>query len=272
MFRDRHPLAWMYHKNTSRWLHNLQAPPETASAVAPFQEDCTAPSVRLPAPQFPAMSLKDAIAGRSSCRRFAAAPLAVEDLATLLAAAYGVWGQVVLVEQEFFERPVPSGGGLYPLELYVLARNVTGLTAGVFHYSALSHVAEQVRNLSLPDRFLSELFLGQPYVAAAAAIVVLTAVVERSLWKYGDRGYRYILLEAGHAAQNLNLTATALGLGSCNLGGFFDTDLTALLGLDEEFAVPLYGVAIGRPASEDRMELRQPPSWGPGPAGANPSH
>ena len=167
---------------------------------------------------------------------------------------------------------MPSGGGLYPLELYVLARHVTGLTSGVFHYSAISHAAEPVREFSLPDRFLSELFLGQPYVAAAAAIVVVTAVVERSLWKYGDRGYRYILLEAGHAAQNLNLAATALGLGTFNLGGFFDADLAGLLGLDEEFEVPLYGIAIGMPASEDRMELRQPPAWGPGPAGPNQTH
>lgn len=272
MFRDRHPLSWTYHKNTSRWPHNLQAPPDSPAPVAPFKEDCTASTVRLPAPRLPAMPLADAIVGRFSCRRFLAEPLALEDLATLLAAAYGVQGHTMLVEQEFLERPVPSGGGLYPLELYVLARNVDGLATGVFHYAALTHTAEQVRTVPLPEPFLAGLFLGQPYAASSAAIVVLSAVVERSLWKYGDRGYRYILLEAGHAAQNLNLAAAALGLGSCNLGGFFDADLASLLGLDDESEIPLYGIALGVPALGDRMELRQPPSWGQGPAQEEPAH
>jgi SagB-type dehydrogenase family enzyme len=265
VFRDRHPLAWAYHKNTGRWPHNLQAPPEAPSPVPPFKEDCAAPAIRLPAPRPPSVSLADAIAGRFSCRRFAASPIGLGDLATLLATAYGVRGRVVLVEQEFLERPVPSGGGLYPLELYVLARNVDGLETGAFHYAALAHAVEPVRVLPLPEPFLAELFLGQPYAASGAAIVILTAVVERSLWKYGDRGYRYILLEAGHAAQNLNLMAIALGLGSCNLGGFFDDDLAGLLGLDDESEIPLYGIALGVPAPGQPIELRQPPSWGTGP-------
>jgi SagB-type dehydrogenase family enzyme len=92
----------------------------------------------------------------------------------------------------------------------------------------------------------------------AAVIVVLTTVLERSLWKYGDRGYRYQLLEAGHVAQNLNLVATALGLGSFNIGGFFDSDLANLLGLDIEEEIPLYGIALGTPFTDDRTDLRQP--------------
>jgi SagB-type dehydrogenase family enzyme len=261
VFRDRHPLSWTYHKNTGRWPHNLQSPAESAAPHAPFKENLGAPTSRLPAPRFPPISLAQAIAGRFSCRRFTSDALDLNDLATLLAAAYGIRGRAQFGEQEFLERPVPSGGGLYPLELYILARNVAGLATGVFHYAALAHAIEQIRALPLPELFLSELFLGQPYAAAGAAIVVLTAVLERSLWKYGDRGYRYILFEAGHVAQNLNLTATALGLGSCNLAGFFDTDLAALLAVDEELEIPLYAVALGNPAHGTTIELRQPPAW-----------
>ena len=85
----------------------------------------------------------------------------------------------------------------------------------------------------------------------------LTAVVARSLHKYADRGYRLILLEAGHVGQNLNLACAALGCGSVNLGGFLDADLETLLGLDSAVEVPIYAVAIGRPAGTDSGALRQ---------------
>ncbi len=102
------------------------------------------------------------------------------------------------------------------------------------------------------------MFLGQPYLVQAAAIVVITAVVERSLWKYDDRGYRYIMLEAGHVAQNINLCAAGLGLASLNLGGFFDEDVMALLKLDPDRELVLYGIALGHSEVADRLESRQP--------------
>jgi SagB-type dehydrogenase family enzyme len=110
----------------------------------------------------------------------------------------------------------------------------------------------------LPRPLLGDLFMGQPYIGDAAAVIVLTTVLERTLWKYSDRGYRYILLEAGHVAQNLNLVASGLGLGALNLGGFFDANLAALLGLDPEAEVPLYGIAVGTPGDEERNQRRQP--------------
>jgi SagB-type dehydrogenase family enzyme len=85
---------------------------------------------------------------------------------------------------------------------------------------------------------------------------VLTAVVERALAKYCDRGYRYLLLEAGHAAQNLELAAAALSLGACDLGGFVDHDITELLDLDGDEEIPLHSVAVGLPAGEGRAFLR----------------
>jgi hypothetical protein len=90
------------------------------------------------------------------------------------------------------------------------------------------------------------MFLGQPYLVNAAAIIVITAVVQRSLWKYEDRGYRYILLEAGHVAQNINLCAEGMGLASLNLGGFFDEDVMALLRLDQDREIVVYGVGLAK--------------------------
>ena len=201
------------------------------------------------------MPLATAIADRTSCRQFLPEPISMAHIADVLHAAYGVLG-IIDLWGEFCERPVPSDGGLYPLELYVLTQRVDGLPGGAYHYVPITHQLEIVRPDPLPSLLTAEMFLGQPYLADAAAVVVLTAVVERSLWKYEDRGYRYILLEAGHVAQNINLCATALGLGCLNLGGFFDEDVAALLRLADDHEVALYGVALGLPRSRSRLERR----------------
>jgi len=259
MFREKHPIAWSYHRQTSRWPFNMHGLNPPDYQTPPFKEDLEAKTIDLPEPTLPELPLGEAIRARISCRRFDGEAVALTAMGNLLHAAYGVFGEVELVG-EFLERPVPSGGGLYPLELYVLAQNIGGLPGGVYHYVPLGHRLEEVHPHTLPRLMTSEMFLGQPYLIEAAAIVVIAAVVERSLWKYEDRGYRYLLLEAGHVAQNINLCSSAIGLGSLNLGGFFDEDLTRLLRLDLDREVVLYAVAIGKPETSDRAVVRQPPS------------
>jgi SagB-type dehydrogenase family enzyme len=257
MFREKHPIAWSYHRQTSRWpfnMHGLNAPDYETPA---FKEDLDAEVIDLPEPSLPALALGEAIHARISCRRFLDSPVELTELGSLLHAAYGVLGSVEL-DWEFLERPVPSGGGLYPLELYILAQQVRNLSGGAYHYVPLGHRLEVVHHHPLPRLLTSEMFLGQPYLIEAAAIIIITAVVERSLWKYEDRGYRYILLEAGHVAQNLNLCASAMGLASLNLGGFFDEDVMRLLRLDLDREIVVYAVALGRSEPTDRGTLRRP--------------
>lgn len=258
MFRADHPLAWAFHRGTSRWpfnMHGLNAP---THETPQFKEDLDAETIELEPPAMPQATLDRVLRQRSSCRRFSPEPIERPELGTLLYSAYGVLDTIDLWG-EFCERPVPSGGGLYPLELYVLCQRVRGLEGGVYHYVPLGHRLEVVRPDPLPSHLTSEMFLGQPYLVKAAAFVLITAVVQRSLWKYEDRGYRYILLEAGHVAQNLNLCAEGLELASLNLGGFFDEDIMALLKLDQDREIVLYGVALGRAATGDRCERRRPP-------------
>jgi SagB-type dehydrogenase family enzyme len=258
MFRDDYPTAWAYHRRTARFPHNIHGLNVETFETPQFKEDVEAATVELGAPIEPDIGLADALRGRSSCRRFAPEPIAVAQLGSLLHWSYGVLG-VTELGHEFCERPVPSGGGLYPLELYVLAQSVEGIDPGVHHYVPLGHRLEVVRPDPLPSMLSAEMFLGQPYLIDAAAVIVITAVVERSLWKYEDRGYRYILLEAGHVAQNINLCAQALELASLNLGGFLDEDVMSLLKLDAEHEIVLYGVAVGSPLTDDRSERRFPP-------------
>lgn len=257
MFREKHPIAWSYHRQTSRWpfnMHGLNAPDYETPA---FKEDLNSDIIDLPEPSLPALALGEAIHARISCRRFSDIPLELNELGSLLHAAYGILGAVEL-GGEFLERPVPSGGGLYPLEIYIITQQVCNLPGGVYHYVPLGHRLEVVHPYPLPKLMTSEMFMGQPYLIEASAIIVITAVVERSLWKYEDRGYRYILLEAGHVAQNLNLCASAMGLSSLNLGGFFDEDVMRLLRLDLDSEIVVYAVAVGRPELTDRATLRQP--------------
>lgn len=257
-FRETEPVAWTFHRNTCVGPFQSSADP-VSEAPQPPKEYVHAPLVRLPRPQLPGARLDRVLAERASCRRFVDADLEVPELSALLGGAYGVLGRARFEETMLMERPVPSGGGMYPLEVYLLARRVAGLDPAIYHYAPLHHGLERLTEGPAPATSVSRLFLDQPWAGGASVVVVLTAVLDRTLRKYHDRGYRYVLFEAGHVAQNLNLVATGAGLGSCNFGGFADHHLAGLLGIDVEVEVPLYAIAIGRPASADRNEGRAGP-------------
>lgn len=258
-FRDEQPIAWEFHRNTSRWPFNVLEPEASSEFQLPPKEYPEAPYTALPPPQPPDVSLDTALRSRFSCRRFEDVELSRAAVGDLLHAVGGVLGRRQAGSSEFLERPVPSAGALYSLETYVLARAVEGLEPGVYHYAIVTHGLEQVRVVPVRRAFLTYLFMGQHYVADASAVLVFTTVLHRSLRKYDDRGYRYLLFEAGHMAQNANLAAVAAGLGTLNLGGFFDSDLCVLLDVDSEEEIPLYAVAVGRPTPGDRAALRMPP-------------
>lgn len=249
MFATDYPIAWSFHRNTCRWQRIVPPlPPERGSVVTPFKEYPGAPFYPLPAAELPAIPLSEVLARRYSCRDFASEPLSLQQLSVLLQGGYGIKGMKTFDTLSFFERMVPSGGALYPLELYLLVRSVEGLPQGIYHFSIYPAALEQVRPFPFSALYIRQLFMNQPYVADSSVILVATSFFQRNLQKYGDRGYRYSLFEAGHVFQNINLLATAAGLGTLNLGGFFDSELAGLLQLDLEAEMPLYAMAIGVPA------------------------
>ncbi len=258
MFRQDNPVAWSFHRNSIRWPHNTLSPEGCRQETPPFKELVDLRAVPLPPPLAPKQELGDAIRGRLSCRRFTSEDISLQSVGTILYWCYGKLGICRPFGTEMVSRPVPSGGGLYPLEQYIICRRIGGLGPGIYHYNVLGHLLECVDEGAMPAKLLSDLFLCQPYVAQSAFVLVLTAVFDRSLWKYRDRGYRYLLFEAGHVAQNSNLVATALGLGSLNLGGFFDADVAEILKLDIEEEAPLYAIAFGKPEDADATSLRIP--------------
>ncbi|MBS7625929.1 SagB/ThcOx family dehydrogenase [Candidatus Bathyarchaeota archaeon] len=194
--------------------------------------------ISLPAPRLDSdYSLELALARRRSIRDYGVGPLKLQELSQLLWAAQGVTDPRGL-------RTAPSAGGLYPLEVYVVAGDVEGLTGGVYKYVPGSHTLRMVLEGDR-RRDLCDAALGQSWVGNAPANIVITAVYERTTIKYGERGVRYVHIEVGHAAQNLCLQATALNLGAVTVGAFHDDRVKTLLNLPESER-PLYLIPIGR--------------------------
>lgn len=180
---------------------------------------------------------------RRSVRDFTLRPMPLATLGRLLHASYGAKGDRETAE--VCERSAPSAGGRYPLEIYVATQSVEGLEDGIHHYDVRAHELE-LRRPGAAQPKLVELALDQAMVRDSNVVAIITAVPERTMWKYGQRGYRYVWLDAGHLGQNLYLVATALGLGPVGIGGFFDRELKELLDLPDG-EEPFYLVAIGQP-------------------------
>jgi SagB-type dehydrogenase family enzyme len=146
-------------------------------------------------------------------------------------------------------RTAPSGGGLFPLELYAVVLNVDGVAPGAYHYNVAGHYLEMVREAGASG-FTEEAFAllsrGASY-ENTGIILFTTGVPVRTSFKYGDRGYRFLLIETGHVAQNSYLAATALGLSACALGGFLDDAIHGFLGLDGLDELVLYALLVGSP-------------------------
>jgi SagB-type dehydrogenase family enzyme len=199
---------------------------------------------RLPPPHaLDHVSLQTAFDHRESGRSLTEVALTLDDLATILHHAYGVRERQPEGPYPRAFRTVPSGGALFPMEIYVHASSVLGLPVGLFHYEPAGHVLRQLRCDSA-ESFADALV--QPEIARTAAVTLfLTAVFYRSTFKYGNRGYRFVLLEAGHVGQNVDLTAAALGLAAINIGGYFDRAVDAYLDLDGIRQSAVYLAAIG---------------------------
>lgn len=215
-----------------------------ASVAQPplYKDDPGAPRVTLPpASDAARMPVHQAIRQRRSRRGFSDRPLSLAELSDLL---YLTAGETDHRDPQWPFRAFPSSGALYPTETYVGARAVSGLEPGMYHYQPARHALALVRRGDL-SASLMRAAIDQEMVRSAAAVFVLTSLFDRARFKYQDRSYRYALIEAGHAGQNLYLGAEALGLGCCAIGAFFDDDVNALVGVDGMREATVYLLAVG---------------------------
>jgi SagB-type dehydrogenase family enzyme len=196
------------------------------------------PGVELPRGALPGVPLPTLLARRRSSHPGDRRALQLGELAALLEASYAA-----LPRSGTLRRPVPSAGALYPLELYVLALDVDGTEPSLLHYNPFRHRLELLGGV---DSDAARAALVDPSLLdTAAALLVVTAMFWRSRFKYGLRGYRFALLEAGHVVQNAVLAAAALELSALPLGGFFDRRLDALVGADGLDEASVYALLLG---------------------------
>lgn len=194
--------------------------------------------IPLPEPRIDGdVSLEESLVKRRSVRDYSGELLKLEEVSQLLWAAQGTtadWGG----------RTAPSAGALYPLEVYVIVGDVRNLAAGVYRYDPNGHEIVMTAAGDIRAQ-LASAAVGQTSVRDGAIDLVFAAVYQRTTRKYGDRGVRYVHIEAGHAAQNVCLQATAMGLGAVTIGAFHDEEVGRLLNLpgDEE---PLYIIPVGK--------------------------
>jgi SagB-type dehydrogenase family enzyme len=231
-----------YLKET-RYRRESLGEPGPAYPPAPRYKEYPQAASRLvlePGPSPAAADLWACLQARRSLRQYRDRPLSLEELTALLWATQGV----TRVSPPYLLRTAPSAGALYPVETYLAIHRVTGLEQGIWHLN-LPDFALELINPGDFRRPLVEACLSQQFMGAGAAAFIWTGILNRAMVKYRERAIRYLFLDAGHICQNLMLAATALGLGCCPVGTFFDGEVEKLAQVDGREEVALYLAAVG---------------------------
>ncbi|MFC1742741.1 SagB/ThcOx family dehydrogenase [Candidatus Riflebacteria bacterium] len=197
-------------------------------------------AVKLPPPAFKGITVEEAILQRRSKRDFSKKPLNLTQLSQLLFAAQGI---TKITSKRHFHS-APSAGAIYPFEIYISVNNIKGLAPAIYHYEPIPHQLKLLK----PGDFSQDIFIAsirQGMFKSANVTFFLAAIFDRIRFGYGERGLRYLYMEAGHISQNIFLQAESLGLGSVCVGAFFDAYINQIIGLDGEKEAVIYLHAVG---------------------------
>jgi len=202
--------------------------------------------VTLPLPGTLSAPLGETLLQRRSRRDYTGEAMDQQQLATMLHYTSGVTGSIPGYGYRHLPlRTFPSSGGLQAPEVYLSVQAVTDIMPGLYHYHAVDHVLEYMRPGQLGP-MLSALSFQQPYLATASVVFLITGCFERMRWKYGQRAYKYMCIDAGYLGQNIYLVAESMGLGACAIAGFVDDALEQLLGIDGRNELILLLTTVGR--------------------------
>jgi SagB-type dehydrogenase family enzyme len=191
----------------------------------------------------PAMDLRTAVEERHTLRKYAGTDLTLEELTYLLWISQGVKR---ISSRPSTARNVPSAGARHAFETNLLINRVKGLKNGLYRYAAIENELVYLPTEAGINALVTAACLDQSQVATSAATFIWVAVVERMFWRYVERGYRYLHLDAGHVCQNLALGAEQLGCGICPIAAFDDDALNQVLGLDGKDLFVIYLASVGK--------------------------
>jgi SagB-type dehydrogenase family enzyme len=236
------PIGRRYLKETRYTRKGLGEPGISYPRGNPFKE-YTAVATRLPirpTKEPAAADLWKTLAQRRSLRQYQERYLTQEELAALVWATQGV----TLASPPYLLRTAPSAGALYPVETYLGVHKVEDMEPGIWHLNVPDFSLELLKSMDIRQA-LVQACLGQRFMGEASVDFIWTGILNRAMWKYRERAIRYIFLDAGHICQNLMLAATALGLGCCPVGAFFDDEVESLVGVDGVEEMALYLASVG---------------------------
>jgi SagB-type dehydrogenase family enzyme len=198
------------------------------------------PAVEL---NIPKVDFLTTVESRRTLRRYTKDPLSLEELTFLLWCTQGVKH---VTSRPVTMRIVPSGGARHSFETFLVVSNVNGLEPGLYRYLAIEQSLLQIKTGSEFSSEISEVCLKQPHIRECAVSFWWCTVPERSTWRYSTRGYRYLLLDAGHMCQNLYLAADVINCGMCAIGAFDDERLNKFWNLDGTNQLIVYGASLGK--------------------------
>jgi SagB-type dehydrogenase family enzyme len=220
-------------------------------AVSPIQGEI----IQLPAvgviPK-PDMTLYKAIEQRRSLRSYDESPLTQQELSFLLWSTQWVRDFRSNEKVEVAFRNVPSAGARHPFETYLLINKVDGIKPGLYYYHPIKHGLICFEEGSQWAETVCDASFGQEMVKTGAVTFIWVAVPKRTTWRYSQRGYRYLYLDAGHVGQNLHLAAEAIDCGACMIGAYYDEGMNEILHVNGKDAFVIYMASLGKkPVSEE---------------------
>jgi SagB-type dehydrogenase family enzyme len=250
-------LSELYHENTK--MHPLtaqQVMPESDFSAADLHAMSRAykqypglPRVKLPPMEnIPknGRTFDDVIESRRSLRDFADREITLNELSQILYQSFGITGEAP-ANREFrqYLRSAPSAGALYPAEIYIAVRKVSGIEPGIYHYNVPNHEIELMTPAD-PTEQINEICCGQEFIQKTSIVILMSGVLQRTKLKYGERGYRYVLLDIGHLGQNIYLSCASLDLAIMTTCGFYDDEANKLLRIDGVDETTMYVAFIGK--------------------------
>lgn len=220
-----------------------------------YEEDKVLDRIPLGVPELPIQpnTIWNLLKNRRSKRKFIESPLTLGELNLLLWGTQGITADM----GDYQLRTTPSAGALYPIETYLFIQNVEGLKKGLYHLNVIDWELELLKldDVSEKAYFITDF---QTTAKNAAVLFVWTAILDRVLFKYSQRTYRYIFQDVGHVSQNLHLTGQSLDLGVCTIGHWYDKELHEYLEIDGKNHLSVLLAGVGKVKGEDWMEDRRP--------------